>query len=429
MTAVLRGVTFLSAIFVLGFFAGGLDAQNAIPVECGTIVENQFTANAQIQDYSISLNPLDRVTIVGSPLGTTLSFNLSLYDPVGGFLVETDRGDVSATPRLASTELSSSGVFTISAANARYQYNRTLGERSTGKDSTWQGGIGVYTLLVSCVLRDGTVINAGGAQIPTEASVQPSPTETSETVSIGLTLFLDKDSLTLYVPPSDIPVSLEDLALQVALGDETQIFSLDEYAAFRGLQFYNLPTPICFRLVRSVSSSPVPGVCQGIPLILMQSVANADVFWFDPLVGEARLMTILQGQQSAGFCQSTQSGCEIEWTFAPVVAPTPIATATESTLTPTPIPQPTATPVVRGYPCEAAIVTEGIATVLRGVVRSSPSTSSVARGNVNVGQIVSIKRDRLDTFGGKWYEIANENGNTFGWIPAQYLSLSNACPN
>ncbi len=140
-------------------------------LQCGSILENQFTANAQIQDYSINLNPLDRVTVVASPLGTTLSLNLALYDPVGGLIVRTDRGNVSATPRLESPELSSSGTFTISAANARYQYNNALEERAVGAVSSWQGGIGVYSLLVSCVLRDGTIINAGDTASPVGSNV------------------------------------------------------------------------------------------------------------------------------------------------------------------------------------------------------------------------------------------------------------------
>ncbi len=295
----------------------------------------------------------------------------------------------------------------------------------------------VIIALVLSLIVPGAVLAQATAPTPT-ATATATPTATP-LPTLTLTLFRDADSLTLLVPPSDVPVSLLGLELRVSLINGTTITRrLDrDYAAFIGLPFANVDElgAVCFRLVKAGATGPLPIECGNGPLLLTQQLAAADVFWFDSSTNLPRIVQVRQNNMFIGLCPATQDSCAIELPLLPVTAtptpsltPTTAATTAAPTFTPIVIPTQGATSLPIGYPCEATIVTDGIATVLRDVLRSSPSERSASRGSIRVDERVLVLGEPYFASGNKWFEIGNYNGNTLGWIIEQYLRLSASCP-
>ncbi len=134
-------------------------------------------------------------------------------------------------------------------------------------------------------------------------------------------IFLDNDSLTVYVPDAD-RASLAGMALAVDTGTERITRFLEEYPAFRGLPFSSLPTPICFRLLRNGSNAPAPTDCPSTRLLL-QPLANADVFWFDSGTSQTRTIQVTRHSEILDFCPAGQSRCVI--TYVPPIESEPAA--------------------------------------------------------------------------------------------------------
>ncbi len=281
--------------------------------------------------------------------------------------------------------------------------------------------------LVFLILLNTTPIHAQEITPTLTETPTITPTATPDFMVVTLTLFLDANSLTLYVHPSALPASLATLSFQVAQGSTNQTYRLEEYSGFLGMPFHALPTPICFRLVRSGTSSPVPGVCQGLRLMLVQPVANADVFWFDPLTGEARLVMVYVDSTFTGICQTTLAGCELEVRIPlqPTPTPTPSLspTSSEETLTATPTNSSSATQMTASYPCEGTI--NGTPGVQLNQVKAIPTRNAPPRPAVQGGATVRIE-NRQANEGILWYQISYSNN--VGWIPAQYMTPLASCP-
>lgn len=133
------------------------------------------------------------------------------------------------------------------------------------------------------------------------ALATPAPPGTTLTI----TLYRDTDSLTIYLPASSPSPSLQGLRLRVSQG---VYYELDRFAAFAGLPFDNLPTPICFRLIRSGSASPLPLACPT-QATFTQQVADSDVFWYDSARSSALPITVERG--SIFYICPTISACNV----------------------------------------------------------------------------------------------------------------------
>jgi formylglycine-generating enzyme required for sulfatase activity len=139
----------------------------------------------------------------------------------------------------------------------------------------------------------------------------------------NLVIFIDEDSLTLYVPDAGT-VSLQGLGFMVDDGSGAKTYLLETYASFRGLPYNTVPAPICFRLIRNGSNVPAPQDCQNITF-LIQRLAAADVFWYDTTTNVSRLLTISQGPTPQAICPSGNARCTIMFTPpAATPQPTPI---------------------------------------------------------------------------------------------------------
>jgi hypothetical protein len=162
----------ITMLFVWGNIATTTLAQAATRLQCGDIFEDAFTENRQFKDYLLNLNPGDQMTITGSPLGDRLTFKILMYGPTGVTITDSGRG-LSRAPVIESGVLSAPGNHQISVVNAELSSNNSATNRTTYSGSSSQGGVGVYTLYVGCILRDGTVIEPGDTVQTGVSPVQP----------------------------------------------------------------------------------------------------------------------------------------------------------------------------------------------------------------------------------------------------------------
>lgn len=148
-------------------------AQTETPVECGTIIEDEFVGDGDSNFYSIELDAGSILNIDGVPLGDTLQFTIALFEPDGRIIYlgaqsggTTNDGtywNVVPNPRIETGILSARGTYTFVVYNnsiqvgGDYDYVYHTGDRRY----TTPGGSGIYTLLIGCTLRDGTVIEPG----------------------------------------------------------------------------------------------------------------------------------------------------------------------------------------------------------------------------------------------------------------------------
>ena len=79
---------------------------------------------------------------------------------------------------------------------------------------------------------------------------------------------------------------------------------------------------------------------------------------------------------------------------------------------------------ISSYPCEAEVISSNGAQSVN-TIRAKPSVTSPSRGALDVGTKVQVTQRDEDAI--VWYRIM-ENGNSLGWIPAENLHLSAACP-
>jgi hypothetical protein len=163
-----------------------LQAQNAL--QCGDIIENEFTRNREVQQFKIELAAGDKLKIEGKPIGDTLAFMIAIFGPSGLPIAANDnffgRVSIMRQPVAETSTLSATGTYTVIAVNN----DATLYDSGPDKTFTeWsrKGGVGAYSLLVSCVKRDGTRINAGQVAQPTQ---QPANTSNTSAANSGLPL-------------------------------------------------------------------------------------------------------------------------------------------------------------------------------------------------------------------------------------------------
>ena len=188
-------------------------AQPSIPVKCGDILESEFTQANERQTYTLDLSAGDKFTVQGIPLGETLGFGVSAFTPLGtslagadGSLVAAVTGSVNvrqgpgtnysvigqvtngdklrvliadAGSDWINVELSNGaqGWVASSVVNLQVSSSNPYFESpilSAGgiyeiAVNNGGGGIGIYTLLINCILRDGTIIQPGDSRQPDPA--------------------------------------------------------------------------------------------------------------------------------------------------------------------------------------------------------------------------------------------------------------------
>jgi hypothetical protein len=268
----------------------------------------------------------------------------------------------------------------------------------------------------------------------------PSPTASSTPLpTITLTLFRDADSLTLLVPPSNLPVSLVGLEYRVTLLDgQTIVRRLDrDFAAFLGLPFDQISVigAVCFRLVKSGTIGPAPIECATGPQLFTQQLAAADGFWFDTGINLPRIVSLWQDTSFVGLCPAEQSACTLTFALRPVTpTPTPSITATGEVQTPaasptyTPISPPVQPSSTRApsYPCAGTIINPDSSATIINILYLEASESSQRGPAMRVGTPITIQRLMTDTSGQAWYLIY-EGSRRLGWTSTRFVMPSATC--
>jgi hypothetical protein len=119
-------------------------------------------------------------------------------------------------------------------------------------------------------------------------------------------------------------------------------------------------------------------------------------------------------------------------TSTPTIMPLPTMTATQTPTAPvsTTVSTTQAAPAQitpLPYPCPAQIIFRSSSTL--NVVRANPSTDAPLRNPVQQGASVTILAKVEERRGEVWYQIADMDGRSLGWIIPEYVILSESCPS
>ncbi|MEM9952698.1 MAG: hypothetical protein AAF846_13915 [Chloroflexota bacterium] len=149
-------------ISVLLSFSVTLYAQNAVPLQCGSIVESEFTRDDEIQRYTLALDAGDQLTVSVEPFGDTLTLGVAILGTDGTVIARNPEGFsntifVEENPIAETGTLSASGNYELLAFNNRL----FLPSLEISDNLNYRGGRGLYTIFVTCTLRDGTIVEAG----------------------------------------------------------------------------------------------------------------------------------------------------------------------------------------------------------------------------------------------------------------------------
>lgn len=250
---------------------------------------------------------------------------------------------------------------------------------------------------------------------PTDTSIPPSDTPATQLAVVAnspmLTIFRDNDTLTVFLPSPNPNPSLEGVTLQVVGSTgEVVTYRLDTYPAFLGVPFGNLPTPICFRLMRSGTSLPVPLECPTSRLF-NQPLADADVFWYERATGQSRIVTVLQEGVVLGICAAGQATCVVgEQVTTQAAQPTVVAAIEPPQL-----------------PCEGMIVNpDSAATVFNLTVYRDVVGGDLTATSFRDGQEIVLQRHTIHNNLDVWYLIYDDN-QRLGWLSSKYIILTAKC--
>jgi hypothetical protein len=180
----------------------------------------------------------------------------------------------------------------------------------------------------------------------------------AQSSSVPVVLFPDVDSLTLYVPGQPALISL--FGIGFSLNATENQYRLESLTAFSGLPYSALPTPICFRLERVGSVTPLPLECQSV-LTLYQQFAAADVFWYRAAIAGTRNVFLAGGtgtRLEETLCPAGSERCDLVYRAPPVaIEPTRVMVDIEQTATAIaalfPVRTPTPIPILTRAPADS----------------------------------------------------------------------------
>ncbi|MEL6406824.1 MAG: hypothetical protein AAFV98_14095 [Chloroflexota bacterium] len=207
-------------LFTLSISAQEVLRQGAIPVQCGNIIEAEFTSNFTEQNYEIDLEPGTALNVSLIPLGSGLETDMVLVGPTGVILwiasgYPSGNGawlQATTQPTLETDTLGSRGIHTIKVFNfTEAEYRQADGSYwSVGANDTT--GTGVYSLFIGCTLRDGTIIEPGDSlpetTTTTDSSSDSAPTSAPAFSGFGFPGLVPVDFSTVARIPIPAGVAL-----------------------------------------------------------------------------------------------------------------------------------------------------------------------------------------------------------------------------
>ena len=94
---------------------GNLNAQvTATPIQCGTILEAEFTSDNTTQNYTIRLAAGDTLTLSAEPIGAVLDVYMEIHDPSSRRIWGKNGPGRGGTEEV-SIEVSATGLYTVNA--------------------------------------------------------------------------------------------------------------------------------------------------------------------------------------------------------------------------------------------------------------------------------------------------------------------------
>jgi len=182
-------------------------AQTPIEVECGDIIESEFTSGREQHRFHIELNAGDQITVESVSVSTILVSTLSIRDPNENRLTyEYNEVD----PILVSSRLPTNGIYEI---------------RHTSKGNA-ETAVSIYTLFFSCTLRDGTVIEPGEAVVGDNGDTGSPPAPPSRFTGFGFPGVQPVD----FSDGIEIPIALGQPQTTPLAGDLVALYTYDATA-------------------------------------------------------------------------------------------------------------------------------------------------------------------------------------------------------
>lgn len=139
---------------------------------------------------------------------------------------------------------------------------------------------------------------------PAPSSLTPTPPPVTP-ADTPLTLIADQDSFTLFVPQQT------DLTGLTFINDQKRTYEMARF--FGGLTLTNglAEAGSCFRLTRSGTTPPLAGVCQNRGLLFTTPVGDSDVFWYDTLQANFRVVEVRRDDELIGRCTFAEAECNL----------------------------------------------------------------------------------------------------------------------
>jgi len=148
------GVLCLNIVFVSSSFASEPITLNAA-MKCGGIYEGEFSKNIERHEYNVKMAPGDKLELSLSPIGEYLGLRVDIYGPSKTPVLRQHAMRLVKGPSSVSTKvLSGRGTYSIYVQNYAYR-------NKAARNGPKPGSLGVYSLYVKCILRDGTVVKPG----------------------------------------------------------------------------------------------------------------------------------------------------------------------------------------------------------------------------------------------------------------------------
>jgi len=124
-------------------------------IKCGGIYEGEFSKNIERHEYNTKMAPGDKLELSTAPIGEYLGLRIDIYGPSKTpILLQHSMRLVKGPSSVATKVLSGRGTYSIFVQNYAYK-------NKASRTGPIPGSLGVYSLYVKCILRDGTVIKPG----------------------------------------------------------------------------------------------------------------------------------------------------------------------------------------------------------------------------------------------------------------------------
>ncbi len=152
-------------------------SQGEMKVQCGQILDREFTENMQEHVYVLAMDPRWSFDVSVAPFGENFQTVIALYGPTNMLIDVTNKdsaeahGLVSESPAISSGILSARGSYKIRVANTAIG----ISTDALITNSLYFGGPGSYTLSLGCTTDDGREIRPGELPLST---VTPAPLPT-----------------------------------------------------------------------------------------------------------------------------------------------------------------------------------------------------------------------------------------------------------